>query len=319
MQIFGFLKKKKIKGGQISKIAELKTPYLLKTESASGRRKKKFGSFKKPVFVAPKAPKTRSPLPKIILAIILAFGLTAFTIYALFFSNYFIIKKYSIDDDLLENGENEKLNQVLDTSIGKNLVTFNDETIRQQILTEHPEIKNLKIKKIFPSSLEIIIEKYPVTANIINSVNGIQKKFLVNSQGLVIEENNENPDLPYIKLDTEKYLKLNEPFLNDSKRSTERLTYSIKAINLFEEKFGIRILYAVLKTRERELHLYTEKYFYVMLDMEKGAPNTEQGLLEQIQKLKKALSKLDIYNSPLVYIDLRISGTDTEKVIFKRK
>ena len=48
-----------------------------------------------------------------------------------------------------------------------------------------------------------------------------------------------------------------------------------------------------------------------MIDLEKD-------LLRQIEKLKKALPKLDIYNEPLLYIDLRISGTNTEKVIFKR-
>ena len=72
------------------------------------------------------------------------------------------------------------------------------------------------------------------------------------------------------------------------------------------------MLNAEYYVRERELHLQTEKNFMVMLDMEKP-------FMPQLDKLKKALPKLNIYNTPPEYIDLRISGTDTEKVIFKRK
>ncbi|HLG25389.1 MAG TPA: hypothetical protein VI588_01160, partial [Candidatus Gracilibacteria bacterium] len=154
--------------------------------------------------------------------------------------------------------------------------------------------------------------KFPTVANIENMVDGIQKKFLVDSQGFLIEENLDQPDLPHIKIETSESLTVRSTFLQDPKRSVERLTYILNAINLFEEKFGMKVLYAQFYPREREVHLYTEKYFTVMIDMEKD-------LNRQIEKLKKALAKLDIYNDPLVYIDLRISGTDTEKVIFKRK
>ena len=101
-------------------------------------------------------------------------------------------------------------------------------------------------------------------------------------------------------------------FLDDKTRSSERLTYALQSINLFEEKFGIRILNALIKVKEREVDLYTEKGYFVMIDMEKD-------LNTQIDKLKRALSKLDIYKEPLQYIDLRISGTENEKVIYKRK
>ena len=38
----------------------------------------------------------------------------------------------------------------------------------------------------------------------------------------------------------------------------------------------------------------------------------------QLNKLKKALPRLNIYEESLDYIDLRISGIDGEKVIFKK-
>ena len=61
---------------------------------------------------------------------------------------------------------------------------------------------------------------------------------------------------------------------------------------------------------EREVHLRTEKYFEIWIDMTKE-------LNLQMEKLKKVLGKIDIYSTPLEYIDLRISGTDNEKVIYK--
>ena len=63
---------------------------------------------------------------------------------------------------------------------------------------------------------------------------------------------------------------------------------------------------------EREFHLKTEAGFYVWLDMTTDVET-------QLKKLKRALPKLDIYKEPLQYIDLRIAGAESEKVIFKRK
>ena len=40
---------------------------------------------------------------------------------------------------------------------------------------------------------------------------------------------------------------------------------------------------------------------------------------KQFLKLKKAMTTLDIYKTPLFYIDVRVSGANGEKVIFKRK
>lgn len=239
-------------------------------------------------------------------------GILGFCIYALYFSNYFLMEKFSAEEEGTIIETNEIINSILQKRLGQNLVTINEQELKQEILQIQPEIKTIKIKKIFPNELSVEFEKYPTVANVINIVGGIEKKFLIDSQGLLTEENSENPNLPYIKIETKETLQVRNTILSDKKRSSERLNYIIQAISLYEEKFGMKILNARFLPRERELHLYTEKYFYVIMDMEKD-------LKSQIDKLKKALSKLDIYSVPLVYIDLRISGSDVEKVIFKRK
>ena len=38
----------------------------------------------------------------------------------------------------------------------------------------------------------------------------------------------------------------------------------------------------------------------------------------KFKKLKKSLVKLDIYTATLEYIDLRIAGTNGDKIIYKR-
>jgi len=308
--LFGFNKKKKKKEGQFSNIAKLDSPYLKK---APFPKKSKFiTESRKARMLPPARIKPRSNRWKKVLAAILATGIVGFIIYAFFFADYFVVRNYKVEEKGTIIESNDTINGILASRIGQNLTLLNEEKIVDEIHAAQPEINNINIKKVFPDTIIAEYEKYPTVANITNIVNGIQKTFLVDSQGFLTEENTDNPNLPYIKVETANPMEVRNTFLSDAKTSTERLTYILNAINLFEEKFGMKILYAQLKLREREVHLYTEKYFYVMLDMEKD-------LGTQLEKLKKALPKLDIYTVPLLYIDLRISGSDFEKVIYKRK
>jgi len=307
---FPFTKKKKKKEGQHSNISKLKSPYLKK---AFFSKKSKFITESRMARMLPPARiKPRSNKWKKVLAAILAIGIIGYAIYAFFFSDNFLVQKYKVEEKGTIIETNEVINGLLSAKIGQNLTLLNEDRLINEIKAAQPEINKVSIKKIFPDTVIAQYEKYPTVANITNIVNGIQKKFLVDSQGFLTEENTDNPNLPYIKIETAIPMEIRTTFLTDAKRSAERLDYIIKAINLYEEKFGMKIIYSQLKLREREVHLYTEKYFFVMMDMEKD-------LALQLEKLKKALSKLDIYTVPLLYIDLRISGSDFEKVIYKRK
>lgn len=303
--------KKKI--GKSSNISELRSPYLKKLGTPPKRKRNRSSkSYQSLIPPARLKTKNTSGKGKFFLALILSLVIITFSIYSIFFSDYFLIDDYQIEEEgtLIDNYED--LNVILKQTLGQNLILLNDNLIISEIKEKHPEFESIKLKKVFPKSIKIEYEKYPTVANIVNIIDGIQKKFLIDSQGLLVEENIEQLDLPHIYLETGEPLIVRNTFLTDPKRSKERLTYILNAIYLYEEKFGMKVLYAEFKPREREIHLHTEKYFYVIIDMGKD-------LNRQIEKLKKALAKLDIYNEPLVYIDLRISGTDTEKVIYKRK
>lgn len=307
-----FKRKPKKKSGSSSRISQLRSPYRKKIDTPKKRKIKKSRSSTTITPPSRLRKTSEGGKWKITLSIILSIGIIGYSLYAVFFSDFFLIENFTIEEEGTIIDDNEEMNSLLRRTLGDNLVLLNEEELIQSIREIQPEIETVQIKKIFPDSLKIEYEKYPTVANLVNIVDVVQKKFLIDTKGFLVEENIEHPDLPHIYYETDEFLEVRNSFLNDPKRSEERLTQVTNAIKLFEEKFAMKILYAEYKHQEREVHLQTEKRFFVLIDLEKD-------LIRQIEKLKKALPKLDIYNEPLVYIDLRISGTNTEKVIFKRR
>ncbi len=289
-------------GGTTSNIAELRSPYI-KKPALTGKFFKR-GKRKKMLAMPTIQPKTGSKAKKtLILMVVLA--VTGGLIYLLGFSHIFDVKSWEIDEDGTKITNDENLNNLMKKEKNKNLVFLNEMQIIKDVKTIHPEVKKVVVKKIFPQKIKVEIEKYPIIANIVNVVQGIQKKFLMDSNGFLAEENIENPDLPYIKIFTNDVFNIHTTAIEQA-----RLQYVLDAISLFQQKFMMKIINAEYHVREREVHLQTEKNFMVLIDMEKN-------LTQQLDKLKRALPKLNIYNTPLQYIDLRISGTDNEKVIYK--
>lgn len=297
-------------------IAEKANPYNNKPNFFNKfRKKKRQYKTQSSSLVAPPSRLSHSKpsrLKRILLVLLIVFivgGLTYFS----FFTNYFEINQYHIYEDGTQITNNLMLNEVTRKALlSQNLLLFNDSKLTEEILQKAPEYQKITVKKVLPHTIEIGLTKYPVAANITNLISGtdgmrIQKKYMVNTNGMVIMENEENPDLPYITITTPQAIGLNAFPLDQ-----EKLDYIIKLTNLFEEKFGIKVIEAQYMKSAREVHLRTEKDFSVWFDLTKD-------MLPQIDKLKRALPKLDIYKTPLQYIDLRISGTNAEKVIFKRR
>lgn len=299
---FNLFKKKK--NGNKSTIAHFQSPYLKKPslpERALRRQKKRGAMVIEPARIkSGKSSTVRKILWVLLILVILGGG-----IYIIFFSHSFDLKKWDFKegDNFME--PDETLSQILEKERNKNLLFINENIIISQILANYPQVKNVEVKKIFPQKIRIEIENYPVVANLTNRVGDVRKKFLINSNGYTVEENTEDPALPYIEIQTAEMLTLKNTALK-----VNILEYILKSIRLFEEKFSIKVLDAKYLSREREVHLKTGKFFSVWIDMEKD-------LNKQLEKLKNALVKLDIQHTPLEYIDLRISGTDNEKVIYK--
>lgn len=233
-----------------------------------------------------------------------------FLIYTIIFSNYLLIKDIKPQADSKTNTP-ELMTKVADTLKSfknKNLLFANKIEMITKIQKTFPEIENIEITKDFPSTILIKFAEYPLVANITNMAdNGTNKKYLISSIGYAVKENETDPNLPFIKIKTTEPINADGVVI-----SPEKLKYILGAMTYFKEKFGMNILEAEYKVTPREVHLKTEKYFVLWLDIQKPFE-------DQFKKLKKALVKLDIFKEPLEYIDLRITGESGDKIIYKRK
>lgn len=303
-----FLKKKKrrrrVKASSKSRIQEIKSPYTHR-KGMIGKKLPKKASKKRYSGELKLSYKKNLPIKKWVF-IIGGSLLTIFILYTTVFSNFFQMEKWRIyGDDIVQ--ENSKFEEFLSVYKGKNLVFIDTGKIEETIKEQYPEIETLKIKKVFPDTLVMEYENYPEIANVFNIVGETQKKFIVNKIGLLVEQDYENPNLPYIKVKTDKALEL-----YDYAFPQEILEYILDAVYDYEDIFGMKVLDAEYWSREKEIHLKTERDFVIWLD-------TNLTLQEQYAKLKQALPKLNIYTENLEYIDLRISSVNGERVIFKRR
>jgi hypothetical protein len=297
-------KKRRTKASKNSRIQEIRSPYSHRRSLAKKKlpKKSKKSTYSKNLKVNYK---NKSPVKKWIILIGGVLLLIAI-IYLTVFSNFFQLRSWKIyGDDIVQ--DNSKFEEFLKVHENKNLVFINTAEIENTIKSQYPEIQKLRIKKVFPETLVMEYENFPEVANLFNLIDGTQKKFIINEIGYLIEEDYENPNLPYIKLRTDKALEINNYAIDKDK-----LSYILDAIYDFEELFGMEILDAEYKKREREVHLKTERDFAIWLD-------TSLTLQEQYSKLKKVIDKLNIYTENLEYIDLRISSVNGDRVIFKRR
>lgn len=228
------------------------------------------------------------------------------TLFFLFFSKNFRIQKIIIErrGSFLENNPFKNISAPF---LQKNIFLFDTEKLQEKITAAHPEIQKISIKKLIPSTIKISLTAHPLAANLTNTFSDFKKRFQINDTGMIVTENKENAKLPYFSIATEKSLTVGQEIIDEKK-----LTFALTSIKMFEEMFKMKVVNAAYLSIEREVHLRTEKGFIVWLD-------AEQDLEKQLRKLKRALPSLDIYNMPLSYIDLRISGIENEKIFYKKK
>lgn len=229
-------------------------------------------------------------------------------IYVALFSSFFEITKVTLE----KNGEavaSTALAPFLDKFKGKNIIFVNtDSLVREIEQTFKNQVLLVSIKKSYPHRIIVKVEEYPAVLNLRVIVDNMVQKFVINQIGYSILENSEQKDLPILIWRTSKLLPAGKSVVIDP----EKLAPIVDGYIKFKDYFGIKILEGEWKKTQRELHLKTEKDFFVWLDL-------TQNVDGQLSKLKRALAKLDIYSEKLEYIDLRIAGGDNEKVIFKRR
>lgn len=306
-----------------------------------------------PVYSADRNGRRRNEQPArfwLYVKFLLGLGLLGGGAYALFFTNWFEITSIEVNGEADTLEEQAALNTYLQDYIGENLILFNPLEHEAALLEEYGYLKTLDIDRDFFHTISVTLETHPPVANVrVDFEDGSSQYYMVNEKGLVSGTGNSEENLPMIVMDvtgTDMDLSVPEteaeaetevevetvaepevvseetvvepteevveetPELNEELIPAETLTVLLDTAKSFEGKFNMQVIEIQYLKRAREIHLYTERSFYVWIDM-------TQDIATQLTKLKKALTELNIYEAPLEYIDLRISGQNGEKVIYK--
>lgn len=235
--------------------------------------------------------------------------ITLGTIYVIFFTSLFEIKKIQIFEGEQET-TNVQVRKLVEPIRGKNILFIDSDAISRTLRTEIENISAIAIKKLPPKTIKITYAKFENVANLINidtKNNNQRTKQIINETGVITQKGKSNIDLPNISIQRE-----GEYELSDQAISQAKLNYILEATQMFTERFDIQVFEAAYLREAREVHLITDKGFIVWLDM-------EQDLTQQLNKLKNSIPKIDIYNDAFEYIDLRIESANGDKIIFKRQ
>jgi hypothetical protein len=238
------------------------------------------------------------------------------TLYVIFLTQIFSIQKVEVGGDAATLEEQNALNTGLQEYLGKNLLLINTQTLEKSLSEKYPYLKSISISRIPFHTLKVTLETYANAANVrVDFDNTQSKNFIINEQGYIVGTGTSLVDLPLIIMDTgSTSLDLGTDAnpgttLNQELIAKDTLDLLLESAESFEGKFNMQILEIHYLKQAREIHLLTERNFFVWLDF-------AQDIEKQLLKLKKSLSAINIYEADLDYIDLRISGQNGEKVIY---
>ncbi|MBU0981696.1 hypothetical protein KKC94_03295 [Patescibacteria group bacterium] len=231
--------------------------------------------------------------------------------YFLFFTSYFEIQKIQIDSTEETLDEEATVNTYLQDYLGANILFFQTSKHEKVLLSDFPYLENLKLHRTLPGTIKVSLTPHPQVANIKIIQPGQDAYYLIiNDLGFVSSLGVSNETLPTIAMNVTS---IDDEIDFDAQIiSQEMLEKLLEVSKSYEGKFNMNISETIYLRQAREVHLYTERDFYVWLDL-------TQDIDEQMTKLKKAMTKLNIYEANLEYIDLRISGQNGEKVIYRLK
>lgn len=234
--------------------------------------------------------------------------------YAVFSTSLFEIQKVNVKGEADTLEEQTAIKTKLQDYLGENLLLMDISSQEDELLQTYAYLKTLKIKRRLFHTLSVILETYPPVTNVrMNFEDDHTEYYVLNEQGYITSVGSTLENLPLIVMDvtaTNTNLPGTKQNINEELIPKDTLTVLLETSQNFEGKFSMQVLEIYYFKRAREIHLYTERYFFVWIDM-------TQDIEQQLSKLKKALTELNIYDAPLEYIDLRISGQNGEKVLYK--
>lgn len=255
-------------------------------------------------------------------------------LYLIFFTTVFEIQSIEVNGEADTAQEQAAIKETLQDFLGDNMLFFDGSNQEKALLETYTYLKNIEINRDFFHKIVVTLETYPSVANVrMEFENGSSQYYVINEHGFIASIGTNLENLPLIVMDvtgtdmdipmpneatetsesseiSEEIEKTMPDSINEELIPEETLRNLLETSTSFEGRFDMELLEIHYLKRARELHLYTERYFFVWIDL---TQDTEL----QLTKLKKAMAEINIYSDPLEYIDLRISGQNGEKVIYK--
>jgi cell division septal protein FtsQ len=224
--------------------------------------------------------------------------LILFMITILFSSNMFSIStiEYEFNESIFIN--NKLLESHSDQFLGDNMFLFQVSNLSELLYENFPSIEKIEIDKGYPKSLIVKIQEYK-PAIILRRGQLETNEYLVNHAGYVIAQRPySGPEGEFITvLSTDTDMELS---IGDRVMKTEDVEFIYTAVASFEDKVGIPVISIWWLKREKELHMWTQKYFKVMMTFSRSVDS-------QIQDMIVALQDLDLKRRSFEYIDLRVA------------
>jgi hypothetical protein len=232
----------------------------------------------------------------------LAIGIT----YTTLFTDIFVIKKILVFEGEQES-TNLQIRRISEPLRNRNIFLFSKKELLDSIIKRVDNLNNLRVIKTYPDTVTIQYNKYNDVANVVNLIGRakVRKSFILNQNGVLVEQDKISSTLPTINVESEKAYNVNDKII-----SIADLNYILESRDYYEEKFNMKISEIKYLPIPKEVRLRTERGFEVWIDM-------IVDYKEQLNKLKNAIPKINLYEGELEYIDLRIQSAQGQKIIYR--
>jgi hypothetical protein len=221
-------------------------------------------------------------------------------IYLMFFSNVFNVSQVNVGGTRELNQDEVKSNieKRLAGQLFKNNIFLFDKSSASRELKKDYTLKNLKIKKSYPSKIDVTVDEYVLELQWFSR----GKYYLIDEKGKVVAEKNDKKE--------------NIPIVEDKKNVPVEVGKSLVTIEFinfikyldknFEASKGGKITKIEINESFNEINVFSSLGFYVIFDTTRE-PNKE------LKNLITTLSSKEVAGKKITYLDMRVEN----KVFFK--
>lgn len=216
------------------------------------------------------------------------------------FSGFFEVKKVTILRSSLELPLQEVEAKVNELVFEKNIFSIDTASLQKAIRDLVLDASRVEISKNYPAEIQVEIFKFPIIAEL---RLGTEQIFL-NENGYQVT--GELPSNDILTITLGENLELED--LQRQLVEPQHLSAMRDAVFYFESLTDLKVLSVKYFPVCREIHLKASENFDVWIDL-------TSDYRSQIDKLKIASEKLNLENTGLEYVDLRIRN----KIFYKEK